>query len=130
MDQVTPDLTYGFIHTVYATFIHNYILFAYLLGLSIALILAFKKPSRYSFFLILGFAVLAFSFEYDKHIIEGLREQTLQSLIIEKPHYTAQKWVSVFISEILPLFFYALGWLLIYIAILIGGLKHGSTDGK
>ena len=123
MDQASPDLTYGIIHTIYATFIHNYILFAYLLGFLIALLMAFKKPSRYSLFLILGFAILAFSFEYDKHIIEGLREQTIQSLIIEKPHYTVQKWVSVFIGEILPLFFYALGWLLIYIAIILEGGK-------
>ncbi len=123
MNQSSPDLTYGIIHTIYATFIHNYILFAYLFGFSIALIMAFKKPSRYSLFLILGFATLAFSFEYDKHIIEGLREQTVQSLIIEKPHYTVQKWVSVFIGEILPLFFYALGWIFVYLAVIIGGSK-------
>ncbi len=118
------DLSSNVIHTIYALFIHNYILLAYLLGLIISVFIAFKKPSRFSLFLILGFAILAFSFEYDKHIVEGLRQQTLQSLITAQPHQRIQKWTSLIIGEILPIFFYVFGWLMIYLAILIEGTKQ------
>jgi len=109
-------------------FIHNYILLAYVLGLLASIIVAIKKPSRFALFLILGFALLAFSFEYDKHIVDGLRQQTIQSLITVKPHYRAQKYINLVISEVLPVFFYISGWLMIYIAIFIGGWKKTAKQ--
>ncbi len=124
MTPVTPDLSINISHTIYAMFIHNYILAAYLLGLFISIVLAIKKPTRFTILLILGFAILAFSFEYDKHIAEGLREQTLQSLITTKPHYQAQKWINIIIGEVMPIFLYIIGWLLIYLAIIIACLKN------
>lgn len=114
------DLSFNIINTVYAIFIHNYILFAYLIGLVISILVALKKPSRRALLFILGFAILAFSFEYDKHIIEGLREQTLRSLITVNNHYTAQKWVNLIIGEVLPVFFYITGWIFIYLGIVAG----------
>jgi len=122
--NLTPDLTQNMVHTVYALFVHNYIVFAYFFGFLLAVMLSLKRPSRFAILLMLGFAILTFSFEYDKHIIDGLREQTLNSLITQKPHYRAQKWIEVIIGEILPILFYLLGWCLIYLAILLEGLKR------
>jgi len=118
MGTITPDLSQNLIHTAYLTFAHNYILLAYLSGLFIAVVMSLKKPSRYATLLILGFAVLAFSFEYDKHIIDGLREQTLNSLITVKQHYKVQKWTTVILTEIAPICLYIGGWVLIYIAMI------------
>jgi len=123
MSNLPPDLAANLVHTIYAMFIHNYILLAYLLGLLVSIVIALRKPGRFTLFLILGFSILAFSFEYDKHIIDGLREQTLQSLITVKPHYRAQKWIDLIIGEVLPIFFYIAGWTLIYLAIFIAGWK-------
>lgn len=118
MGTITPDLSQNIIHTIYLTFAHNYILFAYLFGLFISVVMSLKKPSRYATLLILGFAILAFSFEYDKHIIDGLREQTLNSLITVKQHYKVQKWTTVMLTEIAPICLYIGGWVLIYLAII------------
>ncbi len=123
MDNLPLDLQRNLIHTIYALFIHNYIVFAYFFGFLISVLLSLKKPTRFSILLMLGFAMLTFSFEYDKHIIVGFREQTLRSLITEKPHYQVQRWVELLIGEILPIIFYLLGWGLIYLAILIEGFK-------
>jgi len=127
---VTPDLSFNISHAIYAMFIHNYILAAYLLGLFISIILAIKKPTRFNIFLILGFAILAFSFEYDKHIAEGLRKQTLQSMITVQPHYQMQKWINIVVGDVMPVFLYILGWFLIYTAIIVASLRNKKISKK
>jgi UDP-N-acetylmuramyl pentapeptide phosphotransferase/UDP-N-acetylglucosamine-1-phosphate transferase len=127
---VTPEITTNIIHTIYSTFAHNYIVFAYFLGLIIAIILGLKHPSRYTTLLIVGFALLVFSFEYDKHIIEGFRQQTLQSLITATPHHTLQKWVNLVISDVLSVFFYLFGWSLVFIALILGSLNSPSAPAR
>lgn len=118
MPPITPDLSANIITTLYLLFSHNYIVFAYFTGLVISVFLSLNRPSRYATLLLLGFALLTFSYEYDKHIVDGLRDQTLTSLITAKPHYTAQRWVNIFIGEILPIFFYTSGWFLIFLALI------------
>lgn len=123
MSNLPPDLQQNLIHTLYALFIHNYIVFAYFFGFLLSVIISIIRPSRFSILLLLGFAILTFSFEYDKHIIEGFRQQTLQSLITEKPHYRLERLIDLIISEILPIIFYLLGWGLIYLALFLEGIK-------
>lgn len=125
MESVLPtaDLQQSIINTVYLTFAHNYIAFAYLIGVIIGISLSFFRPSRFSTLILLGFVVLLFSYEYDKHIIDPLRNQTLQSLISTKPHFKVQKLINLLISEILPIFFYVSGWALIFAAILKKGME-------
>lgn len=123
MPTITSDLSINIIHTLYLLFAHNYIVFTYFTGLLISIFLSIKSPSRYSIFLFLGFAFLTFSFEYDKHIAENLRQQTLQSLITEKPHYTAQKYIDSLIGEILPIFLYTTGWICIFTSLFLGSKK-------
>lgn len=120
---VSPELSASLIHNLYLLFTHNYILAAYLFGLLLALGLAVIRPSRFAILLIVGFAVLAFSFEYDKHIVEGLREQTLQSVVAGETHRRATKWIDVIIGELMPIVLYSFGWFLIYLAILIAGWR-------
>lgn len=119
MFNLSPDLSGNIIQTIYLLFSHNYIVFAYFLGLLVSLFINIKNPSRYATFLLLGFALLVFSFEYDKHIVSGLRDQTMLSLITEKPHYTAERWINLVTSNVLPIFFYISGWCFLFLAILI-----------
>jgi hypothetical protein len=128
MNPVTPDIQQSIIHTIYALFIHNYIVFAYFSGFLLSVFVSIKKPSRFSTLLLLGFAVLTFSFEYDKHIIDGFRQQTLQSLSTVEPHLRFQRGISVLITDVLPVAFYLLGWGLIFIAFVAEGLK--KTEKK
>lgn len=126
--DITPDLTQNIFVTIYLLFSHNYIAFAYFTGLIIAVIMSVKWPSRFSTFSFLGFAILLFSYEYDKHIIEGFRQQTMRSLITLQPHFRLQRLINVTITEILPIFFYAAGWAFIYLAIIHAARKLGKRE--
>jgi ABC-type dipeptide/oligopeptide/nickel transport system permease component len=121
---VNADLWQNIISTIYLLFAHNYIAFAYFTGVVIGIGLAFYRPSRFSTLVLLGFAILLFSFEYDKHIIEPLRQQTLNSLITGTPHYKVQRIINLLISDILPILFYICGWVLIFTALIRSALKE------
>ncbi len=127
---MSPDLQQNVLVTIYLLFSHNYIVFAYFIGLLIGIGLAFYRPSRFATLVLLGFAVLMFSFEYDKHIIDAFRQQTINSLITLQPHYKLQHIINLVISELLPVFFYVLGWLLLYGAIIYSALKNKDKGKK
>lgn len=120
---VTPDLQQNIIVTLYLLFSHNYEAIAYFMGLIISIGLALYRPSRFTTFAFLGFAILLFSFEYDKHIIVGLREQTVSSLITVTPHFKLQRILNLLISDLFPVLFYITGWFFIYLAIFYGAKK-------
>lgn len=118
MPNITPDLSQNIISTLYLLFTHNYIVFMYFTGLILSVILSIKHPSRYATFLMIGFALLTFSFEYDKHIVDGLREQTLNSLITVNQHYTLQKYINIVIGVLGPIVLYVVGWVFVFVALI------------
>lgn len=120
---MAPDLKQNFAVTLYLLFSHNYIAFVYLIGVMLSAFLSLTKPSRFTTLMLLGFLVLLFSFEYDKHIIEGFRQQTLNSLITVTPHFRLQRIINIMITEIFPILFYVTGWILIFIGIVYGAIK-------
>ncbi len=128
--MLTPDLKQNLINTIYLLFTHNYIAFAYLTGLVISAILSLYRPSRFITFILLGFLILLFSFEYDKHIINSFREQTLTSLITSQPHYKLEKIINLIVSEAFPVIFYILGWSLIFFAIVYEALKAKKKNSN
>jgi hypothetical protein len=126
---MTVELQQNVIVTLYLLFSHNYIAIVYLAGLLISVGLSVWRPSRFATFLLLGFAILLFSFEYDKHIINAFREQTINSLITLQPHYRLQHLLNLIISEIFPVLFYIIGWAFIFVAIVYAALKM-NQQGK
>lgn len=126
--SISPDLKQNIITTIYLLFSHNHIAIAYLTGMIICIGLSIYKPSRFTILLFLGFLILLFAFEYDKHIINGLREQTTTSLITIQQHNRVRKIINLIISQLLPLFLYILGWGLIYIAIITAAIKLGKKN--
>jgi hypothetical protein len=125
---MTPELQKNTINTIYLLFSHNYIAFVYLTGILISTFLAITRPSRYAVLLLLGFIILLFSFEYDKHIIVPFREQTLKSLITSTPHYKLTKLIDIIIADIIPIITYLAGWTLVFISIISAGLKMGKKN--
>ena len=123
MGDIPPDLRQNIIVTIYLLFSHNYIAIAYFTGLVISIILAIYRPSRFTTFCFLGFGVLLFSYEYDKHIIAGLREQTIKSLITVTPHFKLQRMLDLVISDLFPVLFYVVGWAFLFLAVIYGALK-------
>lgn len=127
---MAADLQQNIIVTFYLLFSHNYIAIAYFSGMLLGIILSLVKPSRFAVFVFLGFAILLFSYEYDKHIIAGLREQTLKSLITVNPHYRLSRFVNLFLSDLLPVIFYISGWGLVLGAIVIAALQLGNNKKR
>ncbi|MBI2641126.1 hypothetical protein HYW87_00840 [Candidatus Roizmanbacteria bacterium] len=120
---MSADIEQNAIITIYLLFSHNYVVFSYLAGVVITAFLSIVKPTRFSVIMLLGFLVLLFSFEYDKHMIVPFREQTLKSLITQTPHFRLQKLIDIVIAEILPILFYAIGWILIFLGVIYASIK-------
>lgn len=121
---MSPDLSQGIIRTLYLTFAHNELVIAYVGGLVISAIMAFKRPSRFYLLLLIGFAILAFNFEYDKHIIDVLREQTLTSIVADPgKHFRAQRFINLIITELTPVALYLAGWGFVFVAIISQGIR-------
>ena len=126
MTPITPDLQQNILVTIYLLFSHNYIAFAYFAGLCLSIALSIWRPSRFTTFCFLGFGILLFSYEYDKHIIDAFREQTMKSLITIQPHYRLQHYLNLTITELLPVLFYILGWLSLFLDIYYAPRKIGK----
>jgi hypothetical protein len=108
--MINGELIQNSYYTIYFLLLHNFFAIIYFSGLILSTALSLYKPSRMATFLMIGFACLLFAFEYDKHIVEGLKEQTINSLITETPRYKLAQAISVMISKILPLLLKFLGW--------------------
>lgn len=118
MPPITTDLSVNINNTIYLTVIHNYVLFIYVFGFLISIFWSIKKPSRSHTLMMLGFILLIFHFEYTKHIIDSLKEQTVNSIITANPHYTAKKWLNIFIEDLVPIFLFVSGWFLLFLSYL------------
>ena len=109
-------------NTVFLTFAHNQYAIAFFAGALIALGLLIYKPSRFATFLLVGFLTLLIGFEYDKHILEGLQNQTLDSLSLENDDAGFRSILVGTFQKLLPLGFFAVGWGSIFLAIILGGI--------
>jgi len=107
---ITPDLKQNIFYTVYFTVSHNFLAFFYLAGIIASLVLALIKPTRKSIFLLIGFIILLFSFEYNKHIVDGLREQTLNALITIQEHNKVRRIINIITLKALPVLLPLGGW--------------------
>lgn len=96
-------------YIIYSYFMHNYIFIAYVIGLIISVVLSFYTPSRNLLFYILGFAILSFAFQYDKHFAIQVSNELLGTINSQGNSVTFSNF-TVITSEILPIVFYSLGW--------------------
>lgn len=126
---MSEDLRQNIIVTAYLLFSHNALAVAYTAGLAVSVALAYFRPSRFATLLTVAFALLLFGFEYDKHIVEGFREQTIKSFITIEPHFRLQRIIDLVISDLLPIFFFLGGWTLLFAA-LVYASKHINHKSK
>ena len=117
---MTSDIISNLISGLYLLFAHNGLVFIYVLGGLISLVLIFFRPRRLTVLYFLSFLTLAFGFEYDKHIIVPLREQTVMTVVTNpETHLFTQRLINLFISEFIPVLLFILGWGLLFLAILL-----------
>lgn len=118
------NLESTYIQTVYLTFTHNKELMGYVLGFIIMTLVSFIKPTRSHLLVTFGFLILGFGFEYDKHIINGLREQTINALQVgEGVSTTHLNYVNIFLTHLLPIIFWLTGWGVLLCGLIISGKK-------
>jgi len=110
---MSPDTQQNLFYSLYFLVLHNFIAIVYSLGILVSGIINFWKPKRTWFLIFLGCIVLLFSFEYNKHILESLREQTLNSLITERQSYRIERVVNVTLAKLLPTGLMILGWIMV-----------------
>ncbi|QQS43829.1 hypothetical protein IPM65_06880 [Candidatus Roizmanbacteria bacterium] len=115
--MIAPDTQQNLLYTIYFILIHNFEAILYSVGIIIALIISLYKPSRGKILIMWGFIILLFAFEYDKHILEPLRQQTIGSLITERQSFRIEHTINYVTMRVLPKALPFFGWMLV-----IGGI--------
>lgn len=110
---MSPDLKQNIFYTVFFIFLHNFSAIFYFTGIIISGLLLLIKPARWKVFLLFGFIILLFAFEYNKHIVEPLKEQTLNSLITVRQHFKVYRIVNIILTKALPRLLPLSGWSLL-----------------
>src|SRR3989338_9858663 len=113
---ITPDLKQNIFYALFFTISHNWLALLYFSGIIFAIGLSLYRPSRKSVLLLLGFSLLLFGFQYNKHILEGLREQTLNALITIQEHNKVRRIINIITLKLLPLFFPLTGGFLVLLS--------------
>lgn len=107
---LTPELKQNIFYTVYFTVTHNVPVFVYGAGILVSSVLAILKPKRSYVLFLLGFIILLFAFEYQKHILDGLKEQTINALITIQEHNLVRRIVNIVLIKLLPIGMPIVGW--------------------
>ena len=110
--------------TLLATFLHNQYAFAFSLGIIISLVILLHKPNRNTVLFLISFIILFIAFEYDKHIVSALEEQTINSMALTQGG--AMIWLKRALYKILPFLFFITGWGTLFLAIILQTIADKS----
>ncbi|HRN71150.1 MAG TPA: hypothetical protein PLS49_08280 [Candidatus Woesebacteria bacterium] len=111
--MIAPDTQQNLLYTIYFMILHNYEAMFYLAGSVVMALWMLYRPSRAKFLIFLGFAILLFAFQYTKHIVDPLLEQTTNSLITERESWRIERYLTLLLGRVVPLFLPIVGWALI-----------------
>ncbi len=120
---IAPDTQQNLVYTFYFILLHNFEPLLYSIGILLMTLWMFYKPSRAKFLVLLGLIVLLFAFEYKKHILEGLVEQTTNSLITERQSWRLERYINIILAKLVPLVLPLFGWGLIISGVVTRYLK-------
>lgn len=121
MPAISPDII-GQIGVFFKNIlIHNSLAVVFATGAVIWFLLALYRPTRTKLITLIGFLILLFAFEYNKHIATPLLLQTQQTLQTQIAHARFDWLVRVILTKIGPVVLYGIGALCIIGGMLIGG---------
>jgi len=123
------------VELLYTTWIHNDFAIACAFGALVSLLLLFRRPSRFGILLLVGFAVLFLRFQYLKHIVEPLLDQTT-GVLLRDENAGRGRSVFVLLNVLVPFGMYILGWGSLFAAIFLAEFRkkkiavthHDSKD--
>ncbi len=104
------SLTTGISQLIYFTFLHNADAIAYVLGILLCFVLLMMHPRRRVSLFLLGFILLELRFQYLKHIVDPLYDQTVGTLFENGTFFKARRLVDLFINDFVPILLYLSGW--------------------
>ncbi len=107
---------------LYTTWIHNDFAIACLAGIFFAIFLLLKRPSRFGVLLLIGFSVLLLRFQYLKHIVEPLLDQTTGVLLRDETT-GGSRFLFVVFNVLIPFGMYVLGWGSIFLALALSEFR-------
>ena len=110
---MSADTQQNILYTIYFIMLHNFEAILYTIGIVSAALWAFYKPSRSILLIMWGFIILLFAFEYKKHILDGLREQTVNSLITERQSWRIERYIDIVLVKLAPRALPLMGWLFV-----------------
>lgn len=122
---MAPDTQQNLLYTVYFIILHNWEAIFYASGIILTTLWMFYKPTRAKILIMWGFIMLLFVFEYNKHILEPLREQTINSLITERQSWRIADTINRVTMRIIPRGVPILGWILIILGSYLQLVKKG-----
>ncbi|MFA9289148.1 MAG: hypothetical protein ACEQSA_04690 [Weeksellaceae bacterium] len=125
---MAPDTQQNILYTGYFILLHNAEAILYALGILCATIFAFAKPSRTRLLLMWGFIILLFAFEYNKHILPPLQEQTVNSLVTVRESARIERVIHIVLARLIPLGLPLLGWILVVIGVFGGKFKSRTKE--
>ncbi|PIZ64728.1 hypothetical protein CO051_06100 [Candidatus Roizmanbacteria bacterium CG_4_9_14_0_2_um_filter_39_13] len=110
---MSPDTQQNIFYTAYFIITHNALAFVYSAGILFVTTHMLWRPKRGKVLILWGLIILLFAFEYSKHILEPLRQQTIQSLITERESVRIEFYINKFLTKIVPFGLPIFGWFLI-----------------
>jgi hypothetical protein len=111
---MAPDTLQNLTITIKLTLFHNWEAIVYLAAWLSALVWSLKIPTRGKILIATGFLLLFFNFQYNKHIVDGLKEQTTNSLITERQSVKTAYILNKTFDRVIPFILPLLGWGLIF----------------
>lgn len=111
MINLSPSLSESLLNGLYLFFNHNALVLAYFLGLIVCASASFRRPSRLALLFTFSFLILVVGFEYDKNLMEPLRNQTIATVApAAGTHLKATKLVNLVLTDLLPVVLFVVGW--------------------
>ena len=117
----------GLFQLVYFTFLHNELAIGFALLAIVSLVILIKKPARRYVFFFVGFLILLFHFEYNKHIVKDLADQTVSTVFLEEGNYKARWLTNGLIYHAVPTVLWLIGWLGIALGVINPKFKKLSN---
>lgn len=104
------SLKTGIFQFLYFTFLHNADAIAYFVGILFVFSLLLAKPRRILVLFLMGFILLELRFQYLKHIVDPLYDQTVGAMLQGGTFFRTRRFLDLFINDLIPLLLYFGGW--------------------
>ena len=104
------SLKAGIFQFLYFTFLHNADAVAYAVGVLFAFLLLLKQPRRRFVLFLLGFLMLELRFQYLKHIVDPLYDQTVGAMLQGGTFFRTRRLLDIAMNDLAPMALYFGGW--------------------